>query len=346
MELEFVTGPITVVGCHAEGEVGDVIVSGIAPPPGETVFDQSRWIAADNRLRQIMLNEPRGGVFRHVNLLVPPINPAADVAFIIMEPEDTPLMSGSNSMCVATVALETGIVAMTEPTTSITMEAPAGLVTATATCRDGKVIDVTIRNVASFAAQRDVSLDVDGFGSLRVDTAFGGDSFVMVDAADLGIELAPRNGRLLAEVGARITEAANDQLGFAHPTVEWNHFSFCQIAGPPRRVGDTALAMTNTVVVKPAKLDRSPTGTGVSARMALLRAQGRMQVGDTLTMRSIIGSEFVGTVEKDCQVGQFDAIVPTVKGRAWRTGEFKHVVDPTDPWPLGIRVGDTWPSSV
>lgn len=177
-----VTGPIDVIGCHAEGEVGDVIVGGVASPPGDTVWDQSRWIAADGRLRRLVGNEPRGGVFKHVNLLVPPSNPAADIGFIIMEPEDTPPMSGSNSMCVATVVLETGIVPMTEPETTITLQAPGGLVQAVARCRDGKVLDVTIRNVESFVAERDVMVHLDGVGDLRVDTAFGGDSFVMVDA--------------------------------------------------------------------------------------------------------------------------------------------------------------------
>ena len=344
MPLDFVTGPIDVVGCHAEGEIGDVIVGGIQPPPGDTVWDQSRWVAEDGRLRRLMLNEPRGGVFRHVNLLVAPTDPAADVAFIIMEPEDTPPMSGSNSMCVATVALETGIVAMIEPTTTITLQAPAGLVAVVADCAGGKVTGVTIRNVASFAAGRDLSLDVDGHGTVRVDTAFGGDSFVMVDARDLGVDIEPSAGRELAELGSRITRAANDQLHFEHPTTDWAHFSFCQIAGPLKRIGDGEFSMVNTVVIEPGKLDRSPTGTGVSARMALLRAQGVMGVGDRLRMRSIIGSEFVGEIDADTNIGGLDGILPLVSGRAWRTGRFIYEVDPTDPWPLGYRVGDTWPS--
>jgi proline racemase len=292
----------------------------------------------------MMLNEPRGGVSRHVNLLVPAVDPRADVGFIIMEPEHTPPMSGSNSMCVATVVLETGIVAMTEPVTMLTLEAPGGLVEVAAQCANGKVTQVTVRNMASFAAQRDVMLDVAGVGSLRVDTAFGGDSFVLVDANDLGIAIVPERGRDLAELGARITAAANEQLGFAHPTTEWNHISFCQIATAIERLSDTEFAMTSTSVIDPGKLDRSPTGTGVSARMALLHAQGLMQVGDTLRMRSVIGSEFVGRIEADTTVGDLAAIVPTITGSAWRTGRFFYEIDPTDPWPLGYRITDTWPS--
>lgn len=341
---DFVRGAIEVVGCHAEGEIGDVIVGGIEVPPGGSVWAQSRWIAQDQRLRKLMLNEPRGGVFRHVNLLVPPTDPAADVAFIIMEPEDTPPMSGSNSICVTTVVLETGIVEMTEPSTTLTLQAPGGLVEAVAECANGKVVEVTIRNVASFAAGRDLPLDVEGLGTIRVDTAFGGDSFVMVDAADLGVTIEPRSGLELAQLGSRITKAANEQLTFVHPTTDWTHFSFCQIAGPPTRIGEGEFSMTNTVVIEPGKLDRSPTGTGVSARMALLRAQGLMQVGDRLRMRSVIGSQFTGTIEADTMIGGLDAIVPLVSGRAWRTGHFSYVVDPTDPWPLGYRVSDTWPN--
>lgn len=353
--LDFVNGPIEVIGCHAEGEIGDVIVSGIDVPPGDTVWEQSRWIAHDGRLRQLMLNEPRGGVFRHVNMLVPATDPAAAIGFIIMEPMDTPPMSGSNSMCVATVVLEAGIVAITEPVTTLTLQAPGGLVTVQAECSDGKVTRVTVRNVAAFVSQRDVQLDIDGIGSVRVDTGFGGDSFVMVDAVDLGVAIEPEHGRELATLGSRITRAANEQLRFSHPTTDWTHFSFCQMAGPLETVGDGEYAMQNTVVVEPGKLDRSPTGTGVSARMALLRAQGRMQVGDRLRMRSVIGSEFTGQIEADTVVGSsgadrsdggkpVEAIVPLVSGRAWRTGRFSYEVDPTDPWPLGYRISDTWPT--
>ena len=171
---------IHTVSCHAEGEVGDVIVGGVPPPPGETLWDQSRWIATDKTLRNFMLNEPRGGVFRHVNLLVPPKNPQAQMGWIIMEPEDTPPMSGSNSICVATVLLETGILPIKEPETRLILEAPGGLIQAIAECRDGKVDKVTIHNVPSFVDKLDAKLEVSGMGTLTVDTAYGGDSFVIV----------------------------------------------------------------------------------------------------------------------------------------------------------------------
>ena len=156
---------VQIVGCHAEGEVGDVIVGGVAPPPGDTLWEQSRFIARDQSLRRFVLNEPRGGVFRHVNLLVPPKDPRADMGFIIMEPEDTPPMSGSNSLCVATVLLETGILPMSEPETVMTLEAPGGLIRVHAACSGGQVDAVRVHNVASFAARLGAALEVEGLGT-------------------------------------------------------------------------------------------------------------------------------------------------------------------------------------
>lgn len=335
---------ITVIGCHAEGEVGDVVVSGVEVPPGETIWEQSRWIAEDETLRNFLLNEPRGGVFRHFNLLVPAKHPEAQMGFIIMEPMHTPPMSGSNSMCVATVLLDTGIVEMTEPITKLVLEAPGGLVEVTAECRNGKAERVTVTNLPSFAAQRQVPLEVRGLGTLMVDTAFGGDSFVMVNASDLGLALTADEARDIAVIGTALTAAATEQLGFSHPTIpDWQHISFAQIAGPLKWDGDR-LTMRSTSVIEPGKLDRSPTGTGVSARMAVLRADGEMQVGDRLTMRSIIGSEFHGTILSDTEIGGLPAIVPSISGRAWITGTSEYTLDPADPWPTGYRISDTWPS--
>lgn len=349
-----ITGPVDIVGCHAEGEVGDVIVGGVDPPPGSTLWEQARWIAADGTLRDFVLNEPRGGVFRHVNLLVPPKNPKADVGFIIMEPAHTPPMSGSNSICVATVVLETGLVPMTEPVSHLTLEAPGGLVEVVAYCADGKAHRIEVTNVASFVDRRDATIELDGYGSIRVDTAYGGDSFVLIDAATLGVSLDPSEARELAELGMRLTAAATDQLGFRHPTnPDWNHVSFCQFAGPltlnPDADADAgsgrSYQMKNTVAIEPGKLDRSPTGTGLSARMALLRTTGEMTVGDQLRMSSIIDSVFDGMIVADTDVDGTPAIVPLISGRAWITGTQRHVLDPDDPWPHGYRVADTWPPS-
>ncbi|MFT6052919.1 MAG: proline racemase [Halioglobus sp.] len=336
---------IKVVGCHAEGEVGDVIVAGVEPPPGDTIWEQSRWIANDNQLRNFILNEPRGGVFRHVNLLVPPINPKAEMAWIIMEPQDTPPMSGSNSMCVATVLLETGIIEMKEPTTKMTLEPPGGLIEVLAHCSKGKVDRVEVRNVPSFVDQLGVPLEVEGVGTLVVDTAYGGDSFVVVDAHDLGFQLRPEEALELALIGTRITHAANQQLGFTHPeNPDWRHISFCQMTAPIVRENGVLMGR-NAVAIKPGKIDRCPTGTGCSARMAILHAKGEMTEGERFIGESILGSRFVCGIDGLTKVGNRAAIHPRISGRAWITGTFEYTLDPTDPWPQGYRVADTWPIS-
>ncbi|NNE33767.1 MAG: proline racemase family protein [Rhodothermales bacterium] len=334
---------IHVVGCHAEGEVGDVIVGGVGPLPGETLWEQRSFVEKDDRLRRFVLNEPRGGVFRHVNLLVPPKHPDAQVGFIIMEPADTPPMSGSNSVCVATVVLDTGIVAMSEPETSFVMEAPGGLVQVHAICRSGKAERITITNVPSFADRLDSPLEIEGVGTINVDTAYGGDSFVIVDAAEFGFAIVPDEARDIAEMGMKVTAAANEQLGFQHPgNQDWDHISFCQFAGP-LAFEDGEFVGSNAVAVRPGKVDRSPTGTGCSARMAVLHARGRMQIGDRYRARSIIESEFVCGIESLTTVGLKKAILPTVSGRAWITGTRQLMLDPDDPWPEGYRLSDTWP---
>lgn len=320
-----------------------MIVGGVAPPPGDTLWDQSRFIARDQSLRNFVLNEPRGGVFRHVNLLVPPKDRRAHMGFIIMEPEDTPPMSGSNSICVATVLLDAGIVPMSEPETRLVLEAPAGLVEVVAECRNGKAERIRVTNVPSFAHQIGAQLEVQGIGTLAVDTAYGGDSFVIADARALGFSIAPDEARELAETGIRITRAANEQLGFTHPTnPDWTHISFCQLAAPIER-SDGMLTAANAVAIQPGKIDRSPTGTGASARMAVMRAKGEMQVGDKYLARSIIGSEFLGCIEADTLIGGTPAIIPSVTGRAWITGTRTEMLDPDDPWPGGYRLSDTWP---
>ena len=333
---------IHVISAHAEGEVGDVIVGGVQPPPGDTLWAQSRWIAQDNSLRNFVLNEPRGGVFRHVNLLVPPKDPRADAAFIIMEPEDTPPMSGSNSICVATVLLDAGIIPMQEPETRMVLEAPGGLVQVRAECKDGKAERIFVQNLPSFAADLGLTLEVEGIGTLTVDTAYGGDSFVIVDAEALGLKLVEDEAHFLAKMGVKITNAANAQLQFHHPeNPDWTHFSFCLFAGPVTRDG-TELRAGSAVAVQPGKVDRSPTGTALSARMAVLHAKGEMTLEDRLTIVSVIGSTFVGRIVGETTVGSRAAVIPELSGRGWITGIHQHMLDPTDPWPQGYRLSDTW----
>ncbi|MQY44022.1 hypothetical protein GG681_15355 [Epibacterium sp. SM1969] len=336
------TKTIHVISAHAEGEVGDVIVGGVLPPPGETLWEQRSFIAQDDTLRKFVLNEPRGGVFRHVNLLVPPKHPDAIAGWIIMEPEDTPPMSGSNSICVSTVLLDGGLVPMQEPETHMILEAPGGLVKVRAECRNGKAERIFVQNVASFADKLDVPLEVEGLGTITVDTAYGGDSFVVVNAQELGFEIVEGEAKDIARLGVKITNAANEQLGFSHPeNADWDHISFCAFCGPLSET-PTGLTGKSAVAIQPGKVDRSPTGTAVSARMALMAARGQMKAGQTFEAESIIGSRFTGRIVEMTKLGGRAAIVPEISGRGWVTGIHQHMLDPDDPWPGGYRLSDTW----
>ena len=336
---------IHVVGCHAAGEVGDVIVGGVRPPPGETVLEQSRFIAKDQSLRNFLLHEPRGGVFRHLNLLVPPKHPDAHIGWIIMEPEDTPPMSGSNAMCVATVLLETGIMEMLEPVTELVLEAPGGLIRARVTCAGGRASPVTIINVPSFVDQLDATIEVAGIGSVTVDVAYGGDSFVLVDAHRLGFSLNPDEARDLAVVGVKITAATNEQLKFDRlRRTHLEAVSFCQLIAPVENHAGVKTGLS-AVAIRPAKIDRSPCGTGCSARMAVLYARGLLKAREKFVGRSILGSRFECSIAEETELQGRPAIIPSISGSAWITGVHQHMLDPEDPWPLGYRLSDTWSTS-
>ena len=334
---------ITVVGCHAGGEIGNVVVGGVLPPPGATVFEQMQALAADDSLRRLLLREPRGSVAAHANLVVPPTSPDCAAGFIVMEPTEYPAMSGSNTICVATVLLETGMVEMREPETTLRLEAPAGVIEVTARCRDGRCESVQLTNVPCFADRLDATLEVDGLGTLAVDVSFGGMWYAIADAHALGFALEPSEARDLSLAGERIRVAAREQLPCVHPeNPQVAGVSIVQIAEPWRGVD----AVTkNAVVVAPGRLDRSATGTGLCARMAALHARGLMRDGDSMTHASVLGTTFEGRITGETTVGGRPAIVPSIRGSAWITGITQVVVDPTDPFPEGYLLSDTWPGS-
>jgi len=334
---------IHIVSCHAEGEVGNVIVGGVTEPPGESILQKSNWIDQDQKLRKFVLNEPRGGVFKHINLLVSPKNKKAAFGFIIMSPDHNAPMSGSNSICVATVLLDSGMIPIIEPETIFFLEAPAGLVKVKAYCNNGKAEKIEIKNVPSFADKLGVNIEVQGIGTLKVDTAFGGDSFVLVDAKSIGFKIVPNEARELSEIGSRITAAANEQIKFQHPVQkDWDKITFCQFTLPTENKGGI-LTGKNTVVIEPGKLDRSPCGTGCSARMSVLFAKGDMKVGDRFQASSIIGSIFDCAIFESYKISNYQAIIPIICGRGWITGTHQLMCDPDDPWPEGYRLTDTWP---
>jgi proline racemase len=332
---------ITVVGCHAGGEVGNVVVGGVLPPPGETVFERMQALRADDSLRRLLLREPRGSVAVHANLIVPSLRSDCAAGYIIMEPTEYPAMSGSNTICVATVLLETGMVEMREPETTLRLEAPGGVVEVTATCKDGRCESVEFLNVPCFADRLDAQLEVPGLGTLIVDVAYGGMWYAIADAQALGFSLEPSEARELSDAGERIRAAASDQLPCVHPeNTEIAGVSIVQIAEPWRGVGAVS---KNAVVLAPGRLDRSATGTGLSARMAVLHGRGEMRVGDGMTHASVLGSTFDGRIVSETTVGGRPAIVPAIRGSAWITGVTQVLLDPDDPFPEGYLLTDTWP---
>ena len=334
---------ITVVSAHAEGEVGDVITGGVLPPPGATMMDKKLAMERDHdAIRRLLINEPRGSVARHVNLLLPSTRADCVAGALIMEPTEYPPMSGSNTMCIATVLLETGIVPMVEPETRFRLDMPAGPVDIIAACHGGKCVSVTIHNVPSMALKLDAPLEVAGVGTVLCDIAYGGMIFAICDAQALGFSILPDEARDLAKLGEKIRMAAREQHPVAHPTLpDIRDVSIVQFAGPLSRF-DGGYRARNTCIVSPGRSDRSPTGTGTCARMALLHARGSMHVGDVLIHESIIGSMFTGRILGETSIAGRPAIMPSITGRAWITGYHQHILDNSDPWPEGYRIADTW----
>ncbi|HTK02629.1 MAG TPA: proline racemase family protein [Bordetella sp.] len=338
---------LTMVNCHAAGEIGHVVTGGVIDVPGATMFDKMvHFEEHRDDLRRICLFEPRGGPNQSVNFVLPPTDPRARMGYVIAESMEYPAMSGSNTICVATVLLETGILPMTEPVTELTLESPAGLIQVRCLCAGGKVTSVQFTNQPAFANHLDKTIEVPGLGSIKVDVGFGGMTYVIVDAAELGFKLTPGEARQLCEVGQRIKFAAAEQLPSPHPlNPHIKGITQTEFVLPPRRE-DGVLRARNAVIVSPGRCDRSPCGTGTSARLAVMHAKGQIAAGETFVHESIIGTEFEACIVSATQVGDYPAVVSTVAGQAWITGITQFGVDPTDPFPLGFTLADTWQEAV
>ena len=347
-------GPmIQAVDAHAAGEPGRVIVGGVDAIPGTTMFDAMTWLQANqDDLRLRMLREPRGYPAANCNLVLPTANPAAAAGYVIMEHVEYPGMSGTNTICVATVLLETGRLPMTEPVTELTLEAPAGLIRIRAECRDGKVTGVTFQNVPAFATHLDAQVEVPQLGTVTVDVAYGGMFYVIADAERFGLRLTPDEGADIVRITEMVKAAAAEQLPVVHPEQPgFAGITIGQLSGPPH---DAANARRNAVTVSTGKLDwerpatwtgaidRSPCGTGTCAKMAVLHAKGQLRVGDAFRHEGILGTVFTGRAIEETTIGEYRAIVPTITGQAWITGFATYVLDPTDPFPDGFTVGDIW----
>jgi proline racemase len=344
---------IRAVDAHACGEPGRVIVGGVSDVPGATMFEKMEHLRdhGDN-LRKLMLREPRGYPAANCNLILPPTHADADAGYVIMEQTEYPGMSGTNTICVATVLLETGMLEMIEPLTELTLESPAGLIGVQARCEGGKVRSVTFRNVPSFAVHLDASIEVPHLGRVTVDVAYGGMFYVIADAASLGLEITPDCGRDIVRIGEMVKAAAQEQLPAAHPTQPgFEGITIAVLSAPPT---NPAAHMKNAVVVSTGKLDwdrpatwtgaidRSPCGTGTSAKMAALHAKGKLQLNEDFNHEGILGTIFTGRLIEETQVGKYTAVIPTITGRAWITGTASYELQEDDPFSEGFTVGDIW----
>jgi proline racemase len=347
---------ITAVDAHACGEPGRVITGGVLDVPGKTMFEKMKHFERHaDHIRLRMLREPRGYPASNCNIILPPTHPEADAGFVIMEQVEYPPMSGTNTICVVTVLIETGMVPVLEPVTRLKLETPAGLISVDAEVRDGKVKKVTFRNVPAFAAHLDAPVEVRGLGTVTVDVAYGGMFYVIADAAPLGLRLAPDEAREIVRVAEMIKAAAREQLPVVHPeNAEIAGVTIAQLSGEPSRLGADR---KNTVVVSTGTLDwsrpeswtgvldRSPCGTGTCAKMAALHAKGKLPLHQDFVHEGILGTTFTGRLVEETRVGPYAAVVPTLSGQAWITGFAQYVLDPEDPFPNGFTVGDIWGAS-
>jgi len=344
---------ISAVDAHAAGEPGRVITGGVLDVPGKTMFEKMVYLEKHaDHLRLRMLREPRGYPASNCNLLLPPTHPEADAGFVIMEQVEYPPMSGTNTICVVTVLIETGMVPVVEPITKLKLETPAGLIGIEAEVHNGKVRKVTFRNVPAFAAHLDAPVEVRGLGTVTVDVAYGGMFYVIADAAPLGFRLTPDEAGDIARAAEAIKAAAREQLPVVHPENPGiNGVTIAQISGEPSVPG---AHRKNAVVVSTGTLDssrpdswsgvldRSPCGTGTCAKMAVLHAKGQLPLHQDFVHEGILGTTFTGRLIEETKVGPYAAVVPTLSGQAWITGFAQYVLDPEDPFPEGFTVGDIW----
>jgi proline racemase len=346
---------ITAVDLHACGEPGRVITGGVLDVPGESMFAKMQYFQQnhdDIRLR--MLREPRGYPASCCNLILPATRPEAQAGYIIMEQVEYPPMSGTNTICVVTALLETGMLPMREPVTELVLEAPAGLIGVRADCRDGKVTRVTFKNVPAFAVHLDQPVEVPQLGTVRVDVAWGGMFYVIAEAEPFGLRLTPDEGREITRISQMILAATQEQVPVVHPDNPLvTGPTIAQLSGPPSR---PEAQRKNAVTVTTGKLDwarpasftgaidRSPCGTGTCAKMATLYARGQLGLNQDFCHEGILGTLFTGRLIEETRVGPYRAVVPTLSGTAWITGLAQYVLDPDDPFPNGFTVGDIWGS--
>jgi proline racemase len=324
------------VDSHTEGMPTRVITGGVGTIPGASMLERKLHFEEHmDDLRLLLMREPRGHGAMSGAILQPPARDAADWGVLFIEVSGCLPMCGHGTMGVATVLAETGMVRVNEPETVVRLDTPAGLVVARVAVEGGRARSVTLRNVPSFLHARDATVDVPALGPLRYDMAFGGNFYALVPAADAGVAVDPAQSQLLIDRGAEIMATINATDRPVHP--EDARIAGCRhvVFYEPGRDGADARAATS---IHPGWLDRSPCGTGTSARLAQLHARGELAVGDRFVNESVIGTRFTGRVAEETTVGGRPAIVPEITGRAWITGMGQYLLDAEDPFPAGFSL--------
>ena len=347
------TRAVTSIDVHAEGEAGRILLGAHLLVRGATWPERMRWcVTRLDWLRRLLLREPRGHPSMCAVLVLPPLDPSADVGIIILEQGGFRPMSGSNTMCAVTALLETGSLPATEPETVVRIDTAVGPVEATARVEGGRVRWVRVRNVPSFVLELDRKIAGPKYGTIAADIAFGGQFYVQARAADMGVALGPEHAPAIARAGTALLAAVREQMPVVHPErPEVNEIALVMLHGP----GDGAGISGRNSVVLPAgrislddpaswrgTLDRSPCGTGTCARMAALHARGELPLEVPFVHQGVLGTTFRGMLHERTTVGGRDAVVPSIQGRAWITGYVQHVLQPDDPFPTGLTVGDIW----
>jgi proline racemase len=325
---------------HAEGEQGTCYLGSVFPVPGATMREKLRYInETDDSVRRYLTNEPRGRPQASANIVYPSVDPEAHAGFVILQADRAHAMSGSNTICVVTALLETGSVAMTEPHTEVVLETAAGLIRARAECSDGHCNRVTFTGVPSFVESLDLPLDVPGLGTINVDVAYGGCYYVLVRAEALGLHLDRASARDVVEAATKVSLAARASITVCHPLYpEIDFISYVMVIGDD----DPANGNLRGATVLSGRVDRSPCGTGNSARLACMAARGEASVGQRFTARSLIDSEFLVEIIEETSVGGRRAVIPRISGRGWVVGSRTVSVDPSDPYPEGFLLSDVW----
>jgi proline racemase len=322
------------VDSHTEGMPTRVVTGGVGVLPGETMFDRRRWFMEhSDELRTLLMYEPRGHSAMSGAILQPPTRPDADWGVLYIEVSGCLPMCGHGTIGVATVLVETGMVTVTEPVTTIRLDTPAGLVVAEVAVEDGTAESVTIRNVPSYSHALDQAVEVPGFGQVRYDIAYGGNFYAMVQLDDLGLPYDLAVKQQLLDAGLAIMDAINDQNRPVHPeNPEIDVCHHVQLIAP----GSDAKHSRHAMAIHPGWFDRSPCGTGTSARMAQLHARGELALHTDFVNTSFIGRSFTGRLVEEVMVGDRPGVVPTITGSAWVTGTAQYLLDPTDPFPAGF----------